>query len=50
MTPDDIKIVAEPVLGHRVVVQPAADLAGISASAAIDDILSGLVVPVGTAG
>jgi MoxR-like ATPase len=45
--PDDIKLVAEPALAHRVVVHPAAELAGVTSSATIDEILSRLVVPVG---
>ncbi|MGH9029195.1 MAG: AAA family ATPase, partial [Acidimicrobiales bacterium] len=47
VTPDDVKLVAEPVLGHRLVVQAAADLAGLTASAAIEEILAELRVPVG---
>jgi len=47
VTPDDVKLVAEPALGHRVVVHPAAELAGVTASSTIEEILSRLVVPVG---
>jgi MoxR-like ATPase len=47
VTPDDIKLVAEPTLGHRVVVHPAAELAGVTAQAVIDEIVSRLVVPIG---
>jgi len=47
VTPDDVKMVAEPALGHRVVVHPAAELAGVTASSTIEEILSRLVVPVG---
>jgi MoxR-like ATPase len=46
VTPDDVKLVAEPVLSHRVVVQAAADLAGVTPSGAIGEILSRLAVPV----
>ena len=49
MTPDDVKLVAEPALGHRVVVHPAAELAGVTASSTIEEILSRIVVPVGGA-
>jgi MoxR-like ATPase len=49
VTPDDVKLVAEPALGHRVVVHPAAELAGVTASSTIEEILSRLVVPVGRA-
>ncbi len=47
VTPDDVKLVAEPALGHRVVVHPAAELAGVTASSTIEEIMSRLVVPVG---
>ncbi|HEY5024489.1 MAG TPA: MoxR family ATPase [Acidimicrobiales bacterium] len=47
VTPDDVKLVAEPALGHRVVVHPAAELAGVTASSTIEEILARLVVPVG---
>jgi MoxR-like ATPase len=49
VTPDDVKLVAEPALGHRVVVHPAAELAGVTASSTIEEIMSRLVVPVGGA-
>ncbi|MGA2521493.1 MAG: MoxR family ATPase [Acidimicrobiales bacterium] len=47
VTPDDVKLVAEPALGHRVMVHPAAELAGVTPSATIAEIMSRLVVPVG---
>jgi MoxR-like ATPase len=47
ITPDDVKLVAEPVLAHRLLVHPAAELAGVTPSAAIDEIVARLVVPVG---
>jgi MoxR-like ATPase len=47
LTPDDVKLVAGPVLGHRVVVQAAAELAGISPWAVVGEIVSQLVVPLG---
>ena len=49
VTPDDVKLVAEPALGHRVVVHPAAELAGVTASSTIEEIMSRIVVPVGGA-
>ena len=49
VTPDDVKLVAEPTLGHRVVVHPAAELAGVTASSTIEEIMSRLLVPVGGA-
>ncbi|HUY20720.1 MAG TPA: AAA family ATPase [Acidimicrobiales bacterium] len=49
VTPDDVKLVAEPALGHRVVLHPAAELAGVTPAATIAEIMSRLVVPVGGA-
>ena len=46
VTPDDVKAVAEPALGHRIVVHPAAELAGVIAQAVVDDILTRVVVPI----
>jgi MoxR-like ATPase len=46
VTPDDVKLVAEPALAHRVVVHPAAELAGVTGGATIDEIVGRLVVPV----
>jgi len=47
VTPDDVKLVAEPALGHRVVVHPAAELAGVTASSTIEEIMSRILVTVG---
>jgi MoxR-like ATPase len=46
-TPDDIKLVAEPTLAHRLQAHPAAELAGATTSATVFDILNRLPVPVG---
>ena len=47
VTPDDIKMVAEPTLAHRLQAHPAAELAGATTSATVTDIVSRLPVPVG---
>ncbi len=47
VTPDDVKLVAEPTLAHRLQAHPAAELAGATTSATVTDILSRLPVPVG---
>jgi MoxR-like ATPase len=47
VTPDDVKLVAEPTLAHRLQAHPAAELAGATATATVADILSRLPVPVG---
>ena len=45
ITPDDVKSVAKPVLRHRVMLHPDAELQGISADERIDDILRSAPVP-----
>ena len=45
ITPDDIKAVAKPVLRHRVMLHPDAELQGISADERIDEILRAAPVP-----
>jgi MoxR-like ATPase len=45
VTPDDVKEVAEPTLAHRIVAHPAAELAGATTGATIDEIVSRVVVP-----
>jgi MoxR-like ATPase len=45
VTPDDVKPVAKPVLRHRVMLHPDAELQGITADERIDDILRAAPVP-----
>ncbi|MBX3210854.1 MAG: MoxR family ATPase [Labilithrix sp.] len=45
VTPDDVKAVAKPVLRHRVMLHPDAELQGIGADERIDDILRSAPVP-----
>lgn len=45
--PDDIKMIAEPVLAHRVVVNPATRLKDISSGMIIEELLSNTPIPVG---
>jgi MoxR-like ATPase len=45
--PDDIKALAQPVLAHRLLVRPEAQLQGISAADALTEILSSVPVPAG---
>jgi MoxR-like ATPase len=44
-TPDDVKRLAEPVLAHRLLVTPEADLQGISSSAILGDVLDTVPIP-----
>ncbi len=46
VTPDDVKFLAEPVLAHRLLVTPEADLQGISSGAILADVLDTVPVPV----
>ena len=45
VTPDDVKQLADPVLAHRLLVTPEADLQGITSSAILDDVLDSVPVP-----
>lgn len=45
VTPDDVKALAEPVLAHRLLVTPEADLQGITSAAILDDVLNAVPVP-----
>jgi MoxR-like ATPase len=48
--PDDVKALAEPVLGHRLIISPAARIRNVTASAVMSDILSAVPVPGARAG
>jgi MoxR-like ATPase len=50
LRPDDVKAVAEVVLGHRLAVTSAAELGGHSCSALIGELLASVPVPVGAPG
>jgi MoxR-like ATPase len=45
VTPDDVKPVAKPVLRHRVMLHPDAELQGITADERIDELLKAVPVP-----
>ena len=44
--PDDVKLVAEPVLGHRLVAYPTAHLSGVTTAATVAEIVRSIPVPV----
>jgi MoxR-like ATPase len=50
VTPDDVKAVAKPVLRHRVMLHPDAELQGVGADDRIDEILRSAPVPRATPG
>ena len=45
ITPDDIKLVARPVLRHRLILRPEAELEGLSTDHVIESILAAVPVP-----
>jgi MoxR-like ATPase len=45
--PDDLKVLARPVLGHRLLVTAEAQLQGISSSEVLEEILRAVPVPTG---
>ncbi len=47
VVPDDIKALAEPVLAHRLVVTPEAQLAGLRSADVLDEVLRTVPVPSG---
>lgn len=49
VTPDDIKMLAEPTLAHRLIINPGARIKGISGRAVIADILDRTAIPGGRA-
>jgi MoxR-like ATPase len=47
VTPDDVKAMARPVLRHRLVLRPEAELAGRTADDLVGDLLAQVPVPIG---
>jgi len=47
VTPDDVKALATPVLGHRIIINPAARIRNVQPATVIDEILSAVPVPGG---
>jgi MoxR-like ATPase len=45
VVPDDLKVLAEPVLAHRLLVTPEAQLQGLSAADALTEVLQAVPVP-----
>ncbi len=50
VTPDDVKALAEPVLGHRLIINPAARIRNVQSGAIITDVLGAVPVPGGRPG
>jgi MoxR-like ATPase len=49
VVPDDLKALAEPVLAHRFLVTPEAQLSGVTAADALNEVLRSVPVPTGRA-
>jgi len=45
LLPDDIKSAAPPILRHRIVLKPEAELEGITADQAVDQVLNSVEIP-----
>jgi MoxR-like ATPase len=43
--PDDIKVLVDPVLGHRVIMAPAARVRNVQSSSVLRDVLQSVTVP-----
>ncbi|NMC75232.1 MAG: hypothetical protein GYA56_12885, partial [Geobacteraceae bacterium] len=43
--PDDVRRMAVPVLGHRIILQPEYEIEGVTAEEVIDSILCDIPVP-----
>lgn len=45
VSPDDVKVMLEPVLNHRLILRPEAQMRGVSVSGVIEGITAGVTVP-----
>jgi MoxR-like ATPase len=45
ITPDDVKLIARPVLRHRIILRPEMELEGLTADHLIDSVLTAVPVP-----
>jgi MoxR-like ATPase len=45
VTPDDVKAIAAPVLRHRLILKPEAEIEGFSADRIVEDLLAQVPVP-----
>jgi MoxR-like ATPase len=47
VTPDDLKALAEPVLAHRLIITPEAQLQGLRSADALAEVIASVPVPTG---
>ena len=45
LIPDDVKTAAPPVLRHRIILRPEADLEGLTADSVVADVLAAVPIP-----
>ena len=45
VTPDDIKKVAAPILGHRIILTPEREMEGLTAEKVVQQIVDSIEVP-----
>jgi MoxR-like ATPase len=45
LIPDDVKTAAPPILRHRLMLKPEADLEGITPDQVVAEVLAGITVP-----
>jgi MoxR-like ATPase len=45
LIPDDVKTVAAPILRHRMILKPEADLEGVTPDQVVSEVLAGIAVP-----
>jgi MoxR-like ATPase len=45
VTPDDVKEIAKPVLRHRIVLRPEAEIEGATPDQVLDEVIAGIEVP-----
>ncbi len=50
VTPDDVKLLAHPILGHRILLEAEAQFSGTTVESVIDEVLAGVAPPTGRGG
>jgi len=45
LIPDDVKSIAPPILRHRMILKPEADLEGVTPDQVVSEVVAGIAVP-----
>jgi MoxR-like ATPase len=45
LIPDDVKSIAPPILRHRMILKPEADLEGVTPDQVVAEVVAGIAVP-----